>query len=136
MSFCRCPSRGSMSDSHRPRAEPWGEPLEQEAEKNLLIQQAINSILRISPEPDRSVHRAPASSRGVAEPRGRLPHRTQVCVQLFGGSGVRRDKEIKMGKRLGNVCPKITVTVTHPVAGGGSVSAAGGTSWLSRRTNP
>jgi serine phosphatase RsbU (regulator of sigma subunit)/putative methionine-R-sulfoxide reductase with GAF domain len=49
-----------MSDSHRSRAEPGGEPLEQEADKNLLIQQALNAILRISLEPislDEQMHR-------------------------------------------------------------------------------
>jgi len=40
-----------MSDSHRSRAEAGVEPLAQEIEKNLLIQQAINAILRISLEP-------------------------------------------------------------------------------------
>jgi serine phosphatase RsbU (regulator of sigma subunit) len=49
-----------MSDSHRSRAEAGGEPLEQEVEKNLLIQQAINAILQISLEPislDEQMHR-------------------------------------------------------------------------------
>src|SRR5262249_36853550 len=43
-----------------PRAEAGGEPLEHEAEKNLLIQQALNAILRISLEPislDEQMHR-------------------------------------------------------------------------------
>jgi hypothetical protein len=49
-----------MSDPHRSRAEPGGEPLAQEADKNLLIQQALNAILRISLEPislDEQMHR-------------------------------------------------------------------------------
>jgi PAS domain S-box-containing protein len=40
-----------MSDPHRSPAEPGGEPLEPEADQNLLIQQAINAILRMSLEP-------------------------------------------------------------------------------------
>lgn len=49
-----------MSNSHRSPAGPGGEPLEQEADKNLLIQQALNAILRISLEPislDEQMHR-------------------------------------------------------------------------------
>lgn len=49
-----------MSDSHRPRAEPGVEPLTHENDRNLLIQQAINAILRISLEPislDQQMHR-------------------------------------------------------------------------------
>ncbi len=49
-----------MPDSQRPQAEKRAEGLEQEADKNLLIQQAINAILRISLEPislDEQLHR-------------------------------------------------------------------------------
>jgi serine phosphatase RsbU (regulator of sigma subunit)/putative methionine-R-sulfoxide reductase with GAF domain len=49
-----------MSDSHRSRAEARVEPLAQELEKNLLIQQALNAILRVSLEPvslDEHMHR-------------------------------------------------------------------------------
>jgi PAS domain S-box-containing protein len=49
-----------MAESHRSPAEPGGEPLGQEADKNLLIQQALNAILRISLEPislDEQMHR-------------------------------------------------------------------------------
>src|SRR5262245_14947563 len=40
-----------MAASHRSRAEAGGEPLEQEVEGSLLIQQALNAILRIALEP-------------------------------------------------------------------------------------
>jgi serine phosphatase RsbU (regulator of sigma subunit)/putative methionine-R-sulfoxide reductase with GAF domain len=40
-----------MSDNFRSPAEAGGEPLQHEAEQNLLIQQALNAILRISLEP-------------------------------------------------------------------------------------
>jgi hypothetical protein len=49
-----------MSDSHCPRAEAGGEPLQHEVEQNLLIQQALNAILRIALEPislDEQMHR-------------------------------------------------------------------------------
>jgi serine phosphatase RsbU (regulator of sigma subunit)/putative methionine-R-sulfoxide reductase with GAF domain len=49
-----------MSDSPRSRAEARAEPLAHEVEKNLLIQQALNAILRISLEPisaDEQLHR-------------------------------------------------------------------------------
>jgi serine phosphatase RsbU (regulator of sigma subunit)/putative methionine-R-sulfoxide reductase with GAF domain len=49
-----------MSDPHRLLAEGRVEPLAQEVEKNLLIQQALNAILRISLEPiplDEQMHR-------------------------------------------------------------------------------
>jgi PAS domain S-box-containing protein len=49
-----------MFDSHRPQPGPGGEPPGREADQNLLIQQAINSILRISLEPislDEQMHR-------------------------------------------------------------------------------
>jgi serine phosphatase RsbU (regulator of sigma subunit) len=40
-----------MSKLHRPRTGPGGEAREQENEQNLLIQEALNAILRISLEP-------------------------------------------------------------------------------------
>jgi serine phosphatase RsbU (regulator of sigma subunit)/putative methionine-R-sulfoxide reductase with GAF domain len=40
-----------MSDSPRARADGGDEPLEQEVEQTLLIQQALNAVLRISLEP-------------------------------------------------------------------------------------
>src|SRR5262249_1186126 len=49
--FCFCPRRQSMSDAFRSPAEAGGDPLEHEVEQNLLIQQALNAILRISLEP-------------------------------------------------------------------------------------
>jgi serine phosphatase RsbU (regulator of sigma subunit) len=49
-----------MSDPHRSPAGPGGQPPQQEADHNLLIQQALNAILRISLEPislDEQMHR-------------------------------------------------------------------------------
>jgi GAF domain-containing protein len=49
-----------MSDAFRAPAEAGGGPLEHEVEQNLLIQQALNAILRISLEPislDEQMHR-------------------------------------------------------------------------------
>jgi PAS domain S-box-containing protein len=50
-----------MSDPQHASAEAGGTPLEQEIEKNLLIQQALNAVLRISLEPislEEQLHRA------------------------------------------------------------------------------
>jgi GAF domain-containing protein len=49
-----------MSDAFRSPAEAGGDPLEHEVEQNLLIQQALNAILRIALEPislDEQMHR-------------------------------------------------------------------------------
>src|SRR5262245_28161412 len=59
--FCLGRRRESMSDAFRQPAEARGERLEHEVEQNLLIQQALNAILRISLEPislDEQMHRA------------------------------------------------------------------------------
>src|SRR4051812_16769156 len=42
--------RETLSDSHRSRAEAGSQPREHEVDKNLLNQQALNAILRISLE--------------------------------------------------------------------------------------
>src|SRR5262245_17210017 len=58
--FCLCRRSENMSDAFRPPAEAVGERLEHEVEQNLLIQQALNAILRISLEPislDEQMHR-------------------------------------------------------------------------------